>query len=59
MVLQVSEKTSILPVILINFSFEIHLIFNIYSCTNKKRKLDHTSVNFSLIENINTVNYDL
>ena len=59
MVLQVSEKTSILPVILINFSFEIHLIFNICWCAHKKRKLDHTSVNFTLIENINTVNYDL
>ena len=25
----------------------------------KKRKLDYNLVNFSLIENINTVNYDL
>ena len=46
MVLQVSTKTDILIVILRNLLLQ-------------KQQFDYDLVNFSLIENINTVNYDL
>ena len=58
MVLQVSKKTDVLVVILINFSFENELIFMFIHILLEKRKFDHKLVNFNLIENINTVNHD-